>query len=142
MDIQKLLTTAWHITHRNRSLWVLSFITFIAIIPSATIAGGLGGISGLLSVPNLGLGFEWLEVVRAWPAWQWAAIWLVAVLVLIVSTTVTYMMQAAILRGVSLAAERGTAVSFRECLALGPARTRRLLGLSLTVSILISIISL
>lgn len=142
MDLQKLLSSAWHITRTNRALWVLSFVTFIALIPSATIAGGLGGLSGLLSAPNLGLGFEWLEVVRAWPLWQWAVIWIVAVLVLIVCTTITYMTQAAILHGVALAAERGAAVSLKECLALGPARTRRLLGLSLTVSVIISVISL
>lgn len=142
MNLQSLLQNAWHITRTNRALWVLSFITFLALIPSVLMAGGLGGISGLLSVRTPGLQFEWLEAVRAWPLWQWAVIWLVAVLVLIACTVLTYMTQAATLRGVALAAERGTPVSLQECLTLGPARMRRWLSFSFIVGLVISAVSL
>jgi|GEM_PF-2048014 len=143
MNLQSLLQNAWYITRTNWALWLLSLLTFVALLPSALLAGGLGAVSALLSLPPTpGLPLEFLESLRAWPWWQWALVWLAAVAVLVLTTLVTYFLQAATMRGVALAAERGTPVSFRECLALGPARTRRLIALSFVAGTIISALSL
>jgi hypothetical protein len=142
MDIAYLLKESWRITRTCWSLWVLSAALFLAFVPAGLLAGGLGAASAALTLPYAGPEPEWLSALRSWPAWVWAALGIVAILALIVSTAVSYIAQAATIRGAALATEHRRPVSLREALQLGRPRLKRLLGLASTVGALISILAL
>lgn len=140
MDIAHLLKESWRITRTCWSLWVLSAALFLAFVPAGLLAGGLGAASAALTLPYAGPEPEWLNTLRSWPAWVWAVVGIVAILVLVASTAASYIAQAATIRGAALAAERWQPVALKETLQLGRPRLRRLLGLAGTVGALISIL--
>lgn len=142
MDIAQLLKESWRITRTCWSLWVLSAALFLAFVPAGLLAGGLGAASAALTFPYAGPEPEWLGTLRSWPAWMWATLGIIAIFALIVSTAVSYIAQAATIRGAALATERRQPVSLREALQLGRPRLMRLLGLAGTVGALISILTL
>ncbi|MCS6909880.1 MAG: hypothetical protein NZM11_04830 [Anaerolineales bacterium] len=142
MDLTQLFKESWRITRTCWSLWVLSAALFLAFVPAALLAGGLGAASAALTLPYAGPEPEWLGALRSWPAWVWATLGIVAILFLIASTAVSYIAQAATIRGAALATERLQPVSLRETLQLGRPRLMRLLGLAGTVGAVISILTL
>jgi hypothetical protein len=142
MDIAVLLKGSWRITRTSWSLWVLSAALFLAFVPAGLLAGGLGAATAAVTLPSVGPEPDWLNAIRSWPAWAWLALGLIAILLLVVSTAVSYIAQAATIRGAALAAERQQPVTLGETLQLGRPRLMRLLGLAGTVGVLISILAL
>lgn len=142
MNLGALIRHAWRITSRNRTLWALSGLMFLAALPAAAVTGGMGWVAGEYSFAGAGLEPEWLIEMRAWPVWQWVLVWLLAVAALIAASSLTYVLQAATVRGVTLAAEREAPVAFREALSLGRARVLRLIRLSLTLGATLTALNL
>jgi len=142
MDIVFLLREGWRITRTSWSLWVLSTALFLAFVPAGLLAGGLGAAAAAMTFPSAGPEPDWLNAIRNWPAWAWLVLGVVAILLLVASTAVSYVAQAATIHGAALAAERQQPVTLGETLQLGRPRLRRLLGLAVTVGALISILTL
>jgi hypothetical protein len=142
MNLGALIRHAWRITTRNRALWALSGLMFLAALPAAAVTGGLGWVAGEYGFAGAGLEPGWLIEMRAWPVGQWVLVWLLAVAALIAASTLTYVLQAATVRGVTLAAEREAPVAFREALSLGRARVLRLIRLSLTLGAALTALNL
>lgn len=142
MDIGLLLRESWRITRTSPALWLISLILFVAFVPAGLLSGGLAGLAAALTLPLSGEAAGWLAAVRAWPAGAWVAAWVVAVAVLVATSALTYLAQAALIHGAAAAAERGGPAAWADCLRLGAPRVRRLLALSLTVGAAIAVLSL
>lgn len=142
MNLNLLLKESWRITRTSWSLWVLSAALFLAFVPAGLLSGGLGAAAAAITLPQAGPEWEWRNALRAWPAGAWMALGLAAVLTLVVATAVSYIAQAATIRGAALAAARQQPVTLSEALQLGGPRLRRLLGLAGTVGVLISVLAL
>ena len=143
MNITSILRAAWRITLRAWPLWVLTAGLGIVFTPAFTLGGAMGGFAAMLTLaPSLrGPEPEWIAQIRSLPTWTLVAGWIIAMVLLVLTSALTYLLQAAIVRGASLAAERG-AVTLGEVLQLGWRRVINILALSLTLGGLILVISL
>ncbi len=143
MNITSILRDTWHITTRAWPLWVLTAGLGIMFTPAFVLGGAMGGFAAMLTLaPALrGSEPEWIAPIRSLPTWALVAGWTIATLLLVLTSALTYLLQAAIVRGASLAAERG-AVTLGEVLQLGWRRVINVLALSLTLGGFILVISL
>jgi hypothetical protein len=142
MHISSLLKDALRITCSNRALWALSGLMLVVVIPAALVTVGMSWVSGEFSALTTGLEPEWMTTLRAWPAWQWVLVWLGALGVLVVTSTLTYLLQAGTIHGAALAADRAAPVTLREALQLGRPRLLRLIRLSLTLGAALTALNL
>lgn len=137
MDMAELLRQSWRITRTNRAVWALTLVMLLAFGPSVTLSAGFGAGAALVSVPwPTGPTPDWIVQLRQWPLWAWIIIAGVNLLVAVLTTALTWLVQAAALRSAVLAAEHGRA-SLREALRLGRRRVTSILTLSLTLGGLI-----
>ena len=142
MDIRQLAIDAWHITRRNRALWALSAIMFVVLLPSLLLSATFGGAVGVLTLPASGPQPDFVEPLRAVPFGAWLGLGLVTVIVLILTNAGTYILQASVMHGAALAAERDEPVSVREALQLGRERVLRLLRLAFTLGAALTVLAL
>ncbi len=141
MNLSLIIRDSWRITWRCWQLWLINLLLFTAFIPAGLLAGGIGAAAALISLPFPGPAPLWLRQLRGIPALSWAGIVVIALIVLVITTTISWMFQAASMRGAAMAAERGT-FSLMEALALGRQRIISLMQLSLTFGIIIAALSL
>jgi len=141
MNIISLFRDAWKITSRAWPLWTLAVGFLISIVPAVLLGGTLGGLSALLTLQTPTDSLFWIETLRQTPVWQLILLWSVALIITVFTSALTYICQAAMLRGATLAAEQGS-VSLGAALALGWRRVRTILILSLTFGGIIAIFSL
>lgn len=136
MNIGEILRNTWRLTWRLWQLWVLMLLLLIVFTPSIVLAAGFGGLAGALLTPLPGP-MPGVDQLRQLPAWLWIIAAVVILAVLVVTTALSWMLQAAAMRGAALAMERGS-FSLGEALTLGRQRVSSLLKLSLTFGALIA----
>jgi hypothetical protein len=142
MDITHLLRSAWRITFKNWPLWAITFVMVVALVPATALSGGFGAGAALVALPlPPGPQPEWLIQIRRWPTSVWLIVALVTLLVTVATSALTWLLQAASMRGAAIAAERGV-VTLGEALRLGRQRVTSLLTLSLTFGALIAALGL
>src|SRR5574337_1815980 len=99
MNIALVLRDSWRITWKHWRLWVLNLLLFVVFAPASTLAGGFGAVAGLLAVPFPGHQAAWMRQLRQIPGLTWAGIAVVALIVLVATTGVSWIVQAASMRG-------------------------------------------
>jgi hypothetical protein len=143
MNISDLIQRAWRITRTNRWVWVLSGLVWVTLLPSLLLSGVLGGAAGIMAIPPArGPVPDYVAQIRATPPGVWLGLGAAAIVLLIITNAITYILQAAVMRGAALAAERTEPVSVREALQLGRERVLRLLRLSLTLGAALALLAL
>jgi hypothetical protein len=133
MDINSLFRDAWRITWERWILWLLSLLMFLAMTPALALAAAFGAVAGLMSASGLNL--VGLHTLYQWPLWRWIVIAVGLWAALVVTTSLTWILQAATVRGASLAADQAI-LTLRTALAIGRQRLWSLLKLGLTFGVL------
>lgn len=141
MNIGEVVRTSWRITWRSWQLWLLGLLLFIVFLPAGTLASGFGVVSALLVLPWAGPQPGWLIQLRRVPGPAWLGIAAVALIVLVGTSAIAWLLQAASIRGAALAAEHGT-FRLSDALRLGRQRVVSLLKLSLTFGALVALLGL
>jgi hypothetical protein len=133
MNINAIFRDAWHITWQRWVLWLLSLLMFLTMTPALALAAAFGALAALMSAsgPNL-LGLQ----LDQWPLWRWIVIAIGMWAALVATTSLTWILQVATVRGAALAADQA-ALTLRTALAIGRQRLRSLVKLSLTFGVLI-----
>ncbi len=141
MNISQLLRDSWRITWHSWPLWLLGLLLFVVFLPAGTIASGFGAVSALLVFPWPGPPPSWLIQLQRVSGPAWLGLAAAALIVLVGTSAIAWLLQAASIRGAALAAEQG---SFRlgEALRLGRQRVVSVLKLSLTFGALIALLGL
>ena len=134
MDINSLFRDAWRITWQRWILWLLSLLMFLTMIPALALAAAFGGVAGLMSAPDLNL--PGLHTLYQWPLWRWIVIAAGMWAALVATTSLTWILQVATVRGAALAADQAV-LTLPTALAIGRQRLWSLLKLSLTFGVLI-----
>lgn len=141
MNITEIFRNSWRLTWRLWQLWVLMLFLLIVFTPAVLLAGGFGGMAGMLLTPWPGPMPNWLMQLRLLPAWAWIALAVVALGVMVGATAVSWILQAASMRGAALATEKGS-VTLGEALNLGWPRIISLLKISLTFGALAAVLGI
>jgi len=136
MNVGKLLSESWRITWRNGPLWLLTLLMFVVFLPATVLSGAFGGVAAMVTLPLRSPPPGWTNQIRDIPAWVWLLIAAAALIVLVICTALSWLLQAAAMRGAAIAAERGT-FALSEALRLGGRRVVNLLTLSFTFGLLI-----
>jgi hypothetical protein len=141
MNISQLLRDSWGITWRSGPLWLLGLLLFVVFLPAGIVAGGFGAVSALLVFPWPGPQPAWLIQLQRVSGPAWLGLAAAALVVLVGTSALAWLLQAASIRGAALAAEQG---SFRlgEALRLGRQRVVSVLKLSLTFGALVALLGL
>src|SRR5689334_12049666 len=121
MNIGDILRNSWRLTWRGWQLWVLMLLQLIAFTPAVILAGGFGGMAGALLVQLPERPPPFVTQLRLIPAWTWIMVALVVLGVLVVTSALSWMLQAAAMRGAALALEKGS-FTLGEALNLGRQR--------------------
>jgi hypothetical protein len=146
MNIALILQESWHITWKNPALWALALLMFLAFIPAGLLSFSFTAAASALSIPaSLGQALPELSGVMAElrdvSTAAWVGIALAALILLVLTTSITLVLQAASMRGVVMAAETGK-TSLRESLKLGRARTMNIVKLSLLFGLITAALGL
>jgi hypothetical protein len=141
MDIGSLLRNSWRITWRHWELWALMLATFVVFFPALVLSGGFGAVAALVTLPAREPVSPW--VVRVWqaPVWAWVLAAVAALIVLVLTSALSWLLQAGAMRGIVIAAERD-AFPLGEALRLGWQRVINLLTLSVIFSVVVGAIGL
>jgi len=148
MNLALILRDSWRITWHTWSLWLLALLMMVAFVPLGLLTLAFGAAANLTTysdptVSNFLEAFPQTEnlqqELQAASAWQWLALAAVALIALVVITTLSLLVQAASMRGVVEAAE-GKRVSLKEVLSLGRARTLNIFKLSLVFGLVIALL--
>jgi hypothetical protein len=141
MNIELILRESWRITWKHWRLWFLILLVFAASLPAGLLAGALGGAAGLMATPLPGPQPAWLRQLRLVPGTTWAAIAAGMLIALIVTGCISWIVQAAFMRGAAMAAEKG-AFTLPEALRLGRRRIASLITVGAITGTLISVLGL
>lgn len=148
MNIGLVLRDSWRITWKNWPLWALAVLMLLAFIPAGTLTMAFSAVANAVSLPggaDLWAVLPELESLFAqtqqMPPLTWVGIAALALVLLVLTTSVTLMLQAASMRGVVTAATTGKA-SFVESLRLGKVKTVGIIKLSLLFGFITALISL
>ena len=147
MDFLASLRDSWRITWKNWPLWALAALMFFAFIPAGAIVGSFSAAANLLTfrrgdplwnaLPGLPVLINRIERV---PVWIWLGLAVLALSLLVVTTSITLILQAASMRGAVIAAEQGR-VGLGEALRLGRVKTFNLIKISLLFGLAIALTS-
>jgi hypothetical protein len=137
MNPYVLLRESFRITVRTGTLWVLAFLLYLVMIPALILAGGMSALTSLLVFPaeeNLPVRFS-LPIPQMSAA-EWVLFFAVSFILLIVTSFLSWVVQAAMIRGADAAAD-GRPVSAVDALRLGRGRWGSLLRLAFTFGLAI-----
>ncbi|HLF01225.1 MAG TPA: hypothetical protein VI547_04575 [Anaerolineales bacterium] len=135
MNLTLILRDSWRITWKNWPLWALAAFTIITLIPAGTLSAVFSTLANAPTFDNPYLSAyypQWPALtaqLQTVPPIQWVGFAAVTLALVVITTSATLILQAASMRGVVIAAEKGT-VSLGESLRLGRARTINLVKLS------------
>ena len=142
MQPGQILRDSWRITWRCWPLWLLNLLMLVTVVPTAALSGAFGGAAGFLSVPvPVAYLPEPMARLRQIPGWIWILAALATLVVLVITSAVSWMFQAGAMRGAALASDKGNC-SLRECLTLGRRRVFSLIRLSAAYSLLVGAIGI
>ncbi|MEK7311427.1 MAG: hypothetical protein AAB382_05615, partial [Chloroflexota bacterium] len=141
MNLAAVLRDSWRITWKNWGLWLLQLLLLLVFAPAIALSSSFGGVAALVALPIPGRAPFWLRQLRELPVAAWIGIAAAALLVLAATTAVSWMLQAATMRGAAMAAERGS-FSVVEALKLGRQRLISLLTLSVIFGAIIGALGL
>jgi len=146
MNIGAILRHSWRITWRNGALWALTLFMALTFVPAGLLSGAFGLMAEAFSFrldqsPRLAGLTEVMAQLRIMSASTWIAIAILAFILLVATSSITLILQAASMRGAALAAVNGV-VSLAEALALGRERVFNIVKLSLLFGVIIAALSL
>jgi hypothetical protein len=132
-----LLREGLRLSIRTWQLWVLAMLLYLVMIPALALAGGLGILSFDWLMPSSSAGLSTLPSgIMDLP--QWAGILMIAAgfILLVITSVLTWAVQAAMLRAAGAAAD-GRPAALSESLSLGKQRWISLLKLAFTFGLII-----
>ncbi|HLF00954.1 MAG TPA: hypothetical protein VI547_03195, partial [Anaerolineales bacterium] len=137
MNLGLILRDSWRITWRSWQLWLLTLLLFAVFIPAGVLSFSFSAVATAITFPiaDPQLLF-FIRRLQSVPGPAWVGVAFVAFMVLIATTAVALILQAATMRGAALAAEGGKA-SLGEMLRLGKSRVANIVKLSLTFGLII-----
>lgn len=137
MNLGLILRDSWRITWRSWQLWLLTLLLFAVFIPAGVLSFSFSAVATAITFPiaDPQLLF-FVRRLQSVPGPAWVGIAFAAFMVLIATTAVALILQAATMRGAALAAEGGKA-SLGEMLRLGRSRIVNIVKLSLTFGLII-----
>lgn len=148
MNIAVVLRDSWYITWKNWSLWVLAVLMLVAFIPAGTLTMAFSAVANAVSLPGgeaVWAVFPELDTLfvqtRLQSPLTWIGLASLALVLLVLTTSITLMLQAASMRGVVAAATTGKA-AFVESLRLGKAKAVSIIKLSLLFGFITALISI
>ncbi len=142
LKIDAILKSTFRITFTAYPLWILNFMLIIAFVPALALAGVLGGVSAVMAFESpTAFTPSWQRALRDLPFYVWLIIGAVAWIALVITTAISWILQASSMHGTSIAADKGS-VSFKEALSLGKQRVMSLLTLSVIFGMIIGGLSL
>lgn len=146
MNIGSILRDSWYITWRNWPLWALTLLMAVAFVPAGVLSGVFGLAAETVSFrldesPLFAELAGGVAQLRTLPASIWLGLAFAAFILLVATSSLTLILQAASMRGAAIAAVNGK-VSFGEALTLGRDRIFNIVKLSLLFGILIAVLSL
>jgi hypothetical protein len=145
LDLALILRDSWRITWKNWPLWALAALTLVTLIPAGTLSAAFSTLANAPTFDNPYLSAyfpQWSTLtaqLKSVPPIQWIALAAVTLTLVVLTTSAALILQAASMRGVVIAAERGK-VSLGEALRLGRARTINLVKLSAVFGLVTAII--
>ncbi len=142
MNIVLVLHESWRITWKNPALWALALLMFLAFVPAGLLSLSFGAAASAISTPASITQFlpefsgSVAQLRRVSPL-VWIGLAVAALILLVVTTSITLILQAAVMRGVVMAADKGK-TSFGEALQLGRQRTMNIVKLSALFGLIIA----
>jgi hypothetical protein len=148
LDIALILRDSWRITWKNGPLWALAVLMFVAFIPAGLLTMAFSTAANAVSLPGgdpmwaMVPGLDILQAqVRQVSPLAWVGIAVAGLLLLIATTSITLILQAASMRGVVIAAEQGR-VGFGDSLRLGKGKATNIIKLSMVFGFITAFISI
>jgi hypothetical protein len=146
MNIAQVLRESWYVTWNNAALWVLALLMFLAFVPAGLLSLSFSTAASAISTPDslTRMAPELSSLVdrlRAISLAAWAGLALAALILLVLTTAITLVLQAASMRGVVMAVETGK-TSLRDSLKLGRARTMNIVKLSMLFGLITALLGL
>jgi hypothetical protein len=148
LNLALILRDSWRITWKNWPLWAVAVLMFLAFIPAGVLTAAFSTAANAVSLPGgnslwaMVPGLDMLQLqVRQISPWAWVGIALVGLVLLIATTAVTLILQAASMRGVVIATENGR-VGLGEALRLGKGKAANIIKLSMLFGFITAFISI
>lgn len=142
MNPLSILRESWRITWHTRSLWALTGLMYITLLPAMILSGGFGALTtSLFLQEDPALRTMWSFRLPEMPDAAWIALAGLVLFFSVGANIVTWMIQAASIRATMAAAE-GARLSVRDALALGAGRIRSIVRLGLTLGLLLAILGI
>ena len=148
MNLLAVLRNSWSITWRTGSLWLLAVLMLVTFLPVGVLTMAFSAVANLASFNDPTLttllnAFPQTETldqqIQSASPVQWIGWAAVAMIALVLTTTLSLIIQAASMRGVVLAAE-GNKVSLFDVLRLGRTRTLNIFKLSSIFGLVIALL--
>ena len=132
-----ILRDSFRITFRARAPWILALLLYLVMIPALVLAGGMGAAASYVMLPTRTNPFSAINLpLPDFSTLEWVLFLAASLILLTVSSLLSWAMQAAMIRAADAAAD-GKPVSVRESLRLGKGRWWSLLKLALTFGLVI-----
>jgi hypothetical protein len=131
----QIIRDSIRLTLHTGSLWILAFLLYLVMIPAFLLSGGFGVVTySMMMTGNESLTFDFLAPVRNLPVGGWVLYITLTLVLLSVSSLLTWAVQAAIIRAADAAAD-GKPMSVIQSLRLGKQRWGSLAKLALTFGV-------
>ncbi len=140
MDVLQIFQLSWRITWRQWRLWALMLIMLVVFLVTAILSSALSGLTSVVTLPAVGNLPDWMPKLPEAPIWLWIVIALASLPGLVVTTAVTWVLQATAMRGIAIAADQG-GFTLREALSLGKTRFASILKLSIAYTVIIAVLA-
>jgi hypothetical protein len=122
--------------HSGR-LWAVTFLIYPVMVPAFVLSAGIGAVTSYLMFSGMGLGtLDFLRPLEGLPAGAWAAYLLITLILLTISSLLSWGIQAAMIRLADAAAD-GKPLSIVDSLRLGRQRWISLAKLALTLGLVL-----
>jgi hypothetical protein len=137
LDPIEIFRSSLRITLRTGQLWVLTLLLYGTLLPAVLLAAGFGAATAYLSTPAVfSSASGGVRTPPHLPAAGWIAYILITLIVLTITTLLSWAIQVAMIRASDAAAD-GSPVSVRDSLQLGKQRWQSLAKLAFTFGLII-----
>ncbi len=137
MNPLQIIRDSVKITFRSGTLWIVTFLLYLVMIPAFILSAGVGAVTSVLMMAGMGIATpEILLPIRDLPAGGWAAYILITLVLLTIFSLLSWAIQAAMIRMADAAAD-GKPLSVIDSLRLGKQRWISLAKLALTFGLVL-----
>jgi hypothetical protein len=141
MDGRQIFTDSWWITWRRWHLWLITFFMLLTFTPSLFISMSFSFLVQSVHMPSeISEPFYRINPLYSLPEEILTVLAFAGLAFMVVSLSLSWMLQAAAMRIISNAVE-GTSLSLRQAFSLGKARFFNIIKLSIAFGFIIAVIA-